>query len=81
MLAMEFMVTIEMPMSPGPGQYNMASTQSMDFGKMAAEMKECPVYGDIVCNNANVNSLSAGSAIAGVIVFCFALTFNYRISL
>ena len=85
-LAMKLMENIDvMPMSLDPDQYNMmANTQSRDLGKMAAEMKQCPAYGDIVAvdadNNANMNRLSVGSSIAGVIIptlLCYALSYNY----
>ena len=73
------MVNMEMPVSSGPDNYNITSVANMDLGKMATEMKACPAYGEIVRNddgnNANINSLS--SVIAGVIIFFFALTYNY----
>ena len=76
---MDFMVNMEMPVSSGPDNYNITSVANMDLGKMATEMKACPAYGEIVRNddgnNANINSLS--SVIAGVIIFFFALTYNY----
>ena len=78
---MDFMVNMEMPVSPDPDNYNITGTPNMDLGKMATEMKACPAYGEIVRNddgnNANINSLSAGSTIAGVIIFLFALTYNH----
>ena len=78
---MDFMVNMEMPVSSDPDNYNISSVvANMDLGKMATEMKACPAYGEIVRNddgnNANINSLSAGSTIAGVIIFLFALTYN-----
>ena len=82
-LAMKLMENIdEMPMSLDPDQYNMANTQSRDLGKMAAEMKQCPAYGDIVAVDADTdnNAPSVGSSIAGVIIatlLCYALSFNY----
>ena len=76
---MDFMVNMEMPVSPDPDNYNITGTPNMDLGKMATEMKACPAYGEIVRNddgnNANINSLS--SVIAVVILFFFALTYNY----
>ena len=76
---MDFMVNMEMPVSSDPDNYNITSVANMDLGKMATEMKACPAYGEIVRNddgnNANINSLS--SVIAGVIIFFFALTYNY----
>ena len=77
---MDFMVNMEMPVSSDPDNYNITSVvPNMDLGKMATEMKACPAYGEIVRNddgnNANINSLS--SVIAGVIIFFFALTYNY----
>ena len=76
---MDFMVNMEMPVSPDPDNYNITGTPNMDLGKMATDMKACPAYGEIVRNddgnNANINSLS--SVIAVVILFFFALTYNY----
>ena len=77
---MDFMVNMEMPVSSDPDNYNISSVvANMDLGKMATEMKACPAYGEIVRNddgnNANINSLS--SVIAVVILFFFALTYNY----
>ena len=76
------MVNMEMPVSSDPDNYNITSSvANMDLGKMATEMKACPAYGEIVRNddgnNANINNLSAGSTIAGVIIFLFALTYNH----
>ena len=77
---MDFMVNMELPVSSNPDYYKITSVPNMDLGKMATEMKACPAYGEIVRNddgnNANINSLSAGSTIAGVIIFLFALTYN-----
>ena len=76
---MDFMVNMEMPVSPDPDNYNITGIPNMDLGKMATDMKACPAYGEIVRNddgnNANINSLS--SVIAVVILFFFALTYNY----
>ena len=76
---MDFMVNMEMPVSPDLDNYNITGTPNMDLGKMATDMKACPAYGEIVRNddgnNANINSLS--SVIAVVILFFFALTYNY----
>ena len=73
------MVNMELPVSSNPDYYKITSVPNMDLGKMATEMKACPAYGEIVRNddgnNANINSLS--SVIAGVIIFFFALTYNY----
>ena len=78
---MDFMVNMELPVSSNPDYYKITSVPNMDLGKMATEMKACPAYGEIVRNddgnNANINSLSAGSTIAGVIIFLFALTYNH----
>ena len=75
------MVNMELPVSSNPDYYKITSVPNMDLGKMATEMKACPAYGEIVRNddgnNANINSLSAGSTIAGVIIFLFALTYNH----
>ena len=77
---MDFMVNMELPVSSNPDYYKITSVPNMDLGKMATEMKACPAYGEIVRNddgnNANINSLSARSTIAGVIIFLFALTYN-----
>ena len=73
------MVNMELPVSSNPDYYKITSVPNMDLGKMATEMKACPAYGEIVRNddgnNANINSLS--SVIAGVVIFFFALTYNY----
>ena len=78
---MDFMVNMELPVSSNPDYYKITSVPSMDLGKMAIKMKACPAYGEIVRNddgnNANINSLSDGSTIAGVIIFLFALTYNH----
>ena len=78
---MDFMVNMELPVSSNPDYYKITSVPNMDLGKMATEMKACPAYGEIVRNddgnNANINNLSAGSTIAGVIIFLFALTYNH----
>ena len=78
---MDFMVNMELPVSSNPDYYKITSVPNMDLGKMATEMKACPAYGEIVRNddgnNANINSLSAGSTIAGVIIFLFALIYNH----